>query len=151
MADATEALQWGRGFGRAPVVEPQWKGEVMHGSLINRLTEGPTRKVPKVGMPATIMFYSDREPGTIIEVKTFKSGLKKDQPKEFVVQFDHWKVVKGNEGDGSAQYEYERNPDGRTMTFSFNEKRQRWIEARTEGRGCGVILDHRERHHDPHF
>jgi hypothetical protein len=123
----------------------------MHGSLVNRLSEGPTKKVPTVGMPATITYWSDREPGTIIEVTNFKSGSKKGQPKEFVVQYDHWKVVKGSEGDGSAQYKYERDPDGRTMTFSFNEKRQRWIEARTEGRGCGVILGHRERHHDPHF
>lgn len=123
----------------------------MHGSLVNRLMEGPTAKVPEIGMGVTITHWSDREPGTIVEVTNFKSGARAGQPKEFVVQYDAWKVVSGSAGDGSAKYEYERDPEGRTVTFAFNVKRQRWVEAKTDGKGSGVILGRREKYYDPHF
>lgn len=107
--------------------------------------------VPEVGMGATVMFFSDREAGTIIDVKPYKGGPNKGQPKEIVFQYDHWKVVSGSAGDGSAVYEYERNPNGRTETFTFSKKRQRWVEAKTGGRGVWLALGVRSQHYDPHF
>lgn len=122
----------------------------MHGSLVNRMTEGPTRKIPEVGMGVTITHWSDRDPATVIKVENFKSGARKGQPRQITIQHDDWKVISGSEGDGSAQYEYSRNTEAGTAVYVVNLK-GRWVRKGQGGRGSGLILDHRDRYYDPHF
>ena len=122
----------------------------MHGSLVNRITEGPTSKVPVVGMGVTITYWSDRDPATVIEVKNFKSGTRKGQPREITIQHDDWKVVSGSEGDGSAKYEYSRNAEAATAVYVVNAK-GRWVRKGQGGKGSGLILGSRNRYYDPHF
>jgi hypothetical protein len=122
----------------------------MQGSLVNRLMEGPTKKVPEVGMGVTITHWSDRDPGTIVAVRNFKSGTRKGQPREIDIQHDDWKVISGSEGDGSAKYEYTPNTSGPVITYVVNLK-GRWVRKGQGGKGSGLILDSRNRYCDPHF
>lgn len=122
----------------------------MHGSVVNRLSEGPTKKVPEVGMGATVTHWSDRDPATIVAVRNFKSGARKGLPREIDIQPDDYVVVSGSEGDGSASYEYSRNESAPVITYVVNQ-RGRWVRKGQGGRGSGLIMDHRDRYYDPHF
>lgn len=122
----------------------------MHGSLVNRLSEGPTRTVPVVGMGATITHWSDRDPVTVVAVREFKSGARKGQPREIDVQHDTWKVVSGSAGDGSAKYEYERDTNGAIATYIVNLK-GKWVLKGQGGAGSGLILGSRDKYFDPSF
>lgn len=51
----------------------------MDGSLVNRLTEGPSPVEPEVGMGATLLMFSDRNAYTITAVERFKSGKRAGQ------------------------------------------------------------------------
>jgi hypothetical protein len=117
-----------------------------YGSLINKLTDsaGPE---PTVGMAATVLLWSDRQPATVIKVEPFKSGARKGKARVVTVQYDTWKVTKGSEHDGSAQYEYERDENGRTETFTRSSK-GRWTAP---GSSVGLRLGGRERYSDPSF
>lgn len=122
----------------------------MQGSLVNRLSEGPTKKVPEVGMGATVTHWSDRDPVTVVAVREFKSGARKGQPREIDVQHDTWKVVSGSAGDGSAKYEYGRDTEGAVATYTVNLK-GRWVLKGQGGKGSGLILGSRDKYFDPHF
>jgi hypothetical protein len=126
----------------------------MEGSLINHLMGGPTGTVPEVGMAATVLMYTDREPVTIVEVKLFKSGPRKGQPREIVVQYDSWRVTSGSGHDGSAQYEYEPDPRGRKESYVLSLKGPKagsWVEKGSGGRGWKLALGKRERYSNPHL
>lgn len=105
-----------------------------------------------VGMPATINGFSDRYPATVISVH--------ERPKFFIVgvQEDTYKVVKGYVNDGSAEYEYERNPNGRVEMFKVFKEKNEVHQLTTSDTGrlvkCGVgglTVGARRRYYDPHF
>lgn len=117
----------------------------MNGSLVNRLMSAAGQPEPKVGDGATICFYSDRRPATVVRVRHFKSGSRAGQVSAVDVQDDAWKVVRGHEGDGSAEYEYESDPAGHVRTFRPNKN------GRYVGAGVTLALGRRERYWDPHL
>lgn len=74
------------------------------GSLVNNLYAGVdprTQIVPEVGMGATMLMYSDRHAGTIVEVSP--SG------KSFIFKRDNAKRVDKNGMSDSQEYEYTTN------------------------------------------
>lgn len=95
----------------------------------------------KVGDPATVCYWSDRDPATVIEVKG----------KRVIVQLDSWKVVSGHINDGSAEYEYERNPEGRIMVFSLRKNGRLVARGGNARSGTGLGLGYRRHYYDPHF
>lgn len=126
----------------------------MNGSLVNHMLSGPSVKVPEVGMGATVLMYTDREPVTVIDVQLFKSGPRKGQPREIVVQYDHWKVVRGSGHDGSAIYEYARDPKGRKASYVLSRSGRKagcWVDKGSAGKGWTLLLGHRERYQNPHI
>jgi hypothetical protein len=77
----------------------------------------PDPTVPAIGTPATLAWWSDSNPATIIAVSA--SG------KRITVQEDSATRVDGNGMSDSQTYEYERNPEGAIWVFS-QRKNGRW-------------------------
>lgn len=124
------------------------------GSVINHLFSRAVvgQPEPEVGMAATRLGWSDRYAATIVEV--FQHGKH-----TFVaVQHDIAKVVAGSTQDGSAKYEYSRNPsahkhiyrrenDGVWTPVFKDEDTKRWRKTC----GAGLRIGEREEYRDPHF
>jgi hypothetical protein len=122
------------------------------GSVINnmysRMLNGAPE--PEIGMGATVLLWSDRHAATVVEW----------DPKRKIVTVteDIAKVVKGSTIDGSAEYEYETNPDGPIASYRledrgwvqvrFNEETKRWNKV---GSGPGLIVGKRDEYRDPSF
>jgi len=95
---------------------------------------------PKVGDAATLSYGSDCEPATVIAVS--KSGH------EITIQLDDWKITSGGEHDGSAQYEYSRNPNGGKVKA---RRRKNGRYGTKNSSRPNVHIGSRRRYYDPHF
>ena len=97
--------------------------------------------VPQVGMGATVVSYSDRHAGTIVEAT----------PTRVVVQRDT-AVRVDNHGMSDAQYyTYERNLNGIVETFSLR-KNGTWVMRGMATRdGITLALDCRSEYYDYTF
>lgn len=103
------------------------------GSLINHLMAG--QKEAKVGDPATILFWSDRKPGTVIKVTKA----------QIHVQRDNYKRVGTFVPGGPQEYTYERDPNG--IISVFRKTKRGWKDSS----GCGLCIGHREAYYDMTF
>jgi hypothetical protein len=126
------------------------------GSLMNHLQSRMTKGQPKaeVGMGATLLGWTDRYAATIVAVEG--DGLSAGTI--ITVQNDRARVVSGSTMDGSAEYEYERNPNAPTRLFRLSRKgfwegvfrnpeTGRWNKS-----GNGVCrIGGRQEYRDPHF
>ena len=83
------------------------------GSLVNHLMSIGS-PIPEVGMAATILSWSDRDAGTVIEVS--KSG------KTVKVQADKATRIDKNGVSEDQEYEYERDPKGIVETFRLTKR-----------------------------
>lgn len=103
----------------------------------------------KIDDPATMGIGSDRYPGTVTGVTYVKSGPNKGRVATVTVTEDDARMVTGSTQDGSATWEYSRNPEGRSYTFQArNRGRTVWQSA---GRGWTLYLGARRRYYDPHI
>jgi hypothetical protein len=127
------------------VLEKTDKLGVDHGDYV---VDGPEEEMknpirPQVGMAATINYWTDRDPATIIRVS--ESG------KTVWVTGDKHKVISGSEHNGSAEYEYESDPDSHPYQFSIRNN-GRWIQAGSSAKsGTSLALGRRRRYRDPSF
>ena len=95
----------------------------------------------KKGDGATVGYVSDYYPYTVVEVN--RNG------KEVVIQEDRKNRVSGSWPD--FQYEYIRDPFGRTMTFTYR-KNGRWRQKGDDMRHTGARLGRGRRfYQDPSF
>lgn len=113
------------------------------GSLINHVMSGDQNDIPVVGMGATVLSWTDRHAGTIIETSENR----------FVVQRDKSILSEKDSIFGPQNYTYEPDPEGNTWTFkrvSRGRAKGTWREG---GRidGLGVLINHRESYSDPSF
>lgn len=98
---------------------------------------------PEVGMPVTILYCTDRRPGTIVKVS--KSG------KKVYVQRDSYECISGNIHAGNCEYKYSQNPNGEISIFTFR-KNGVWREQNAPSNsGKRLRLGTREYYYDPHF
>jgi len=115
--------------------------------LFSRMTIG--EPAPEVGMPATILMWTDREAGTIVEVNMAKRYI--------VVQEDKATIVSGHTL-GAPEYRYEANTegslhyfrkgkDGRWASVYINPETKRFVKCGSRG----LRLGHREKYVDPSF
>ena len=111
----------------------------MAGSLINRLTESSKQPEPRLGDGATILMYTDRKAGTIIEIS--KSG------RVITVQRDHAIRTDKNGMSDSQNYRYERDPEGSLYKFSLR-KDGSWKEVKGTS---GLWIGGRNEYHDFSF
>lgn len=111
-----------------------------YGSIDNRLLESAKMPEPQVGMGATEIYYSDRRPFEIIEVK---------DARHITVRELDWKRTDSNGMSDCQDYEYFSNPENRTADL-FLTKQGQWRE-RYDGRrlGCNCFyIGEAERYHD---
>lgn len=102
-----------------------------YGNLINRILEN-TNGVPIVGMGATIYWWSDRTPGTVVNVSP--SGKTVTIREDDVVEWkDHYGVS------------YRDNPNGRLYTA------RRRKDGTWKAGGNGVSFGRRAAYRDPSF
>lgn len=113
------------------------------GSLVNHLMGESTSPEPAVGLGATILYWSDRHPATVVEVS--KSG------KAITVQEDNAKRTDNNGLSESQEYEYSENPNGRKMVFSLR-KNGAWVEKNSSMQnGVRLLLGSRNKYYDYSF
>lgn len=84
----------------------------MTNNVISMIMEGSNLK-PEIGMGCTLLYFTDRYAATIINVS--KSG------KAVTVQEDKAIRTDKNGMSDSQSYRYERNPKGRTYSFSLRK------------------------------
>lgn len=107
------------------------------GSLVNMTSVGGGKDVkPEVGMGATYLGWTDREPYTVIAIS--KSG------KTITVQEDIAIRVDNNGMSESQKYEFKPNPLGRTYNLRLTKKG--W-----SCRGMQFALGYRSKYYDFSF
>lgn len=124
------------------------------GSVINHLHSRAVigQPEPVVGMGATMLLWTDRRACTITNVQLVRGKT------IVTVQCDRAKVVAGSSHDGSAEYEYGRNPfateyhfrredDGHWRQVRINHKTGRWGKID----GGGLRIGERDEYYDPSF
>ena len=118
--------------------------------LYSRMTNGQPQ--PVVGMGATLLQWTDRDPATVVEVKSLKSGALL-----IAVQEDKAQRTDNNGFSESQEYEYTPNPEAAKQWFRFEEgKGWRSVRANEKGRfvltgGGGLRIGEREKYHDFSF
>jgi hypothetical protein len=117
------------------------------GSLVNHLYSRMTIGAPEpvVGMGVTMLSYTDRDAGTIVEVNTKKRYI--------AVVEDNAKRIDSNGLSESQVYEFTPNPDGYVYYYRKDKKNQ-WRKCYYNenkrlvfGRG-GLILGKRDKYYD---
>lgn len=123
------------------------------GSLVNHLISRSANPAqPEVGGPATLMSWTDRNPGTVISItKVGKTEI-------IAVQADNYRRIDDNGLSELQTYEYSPNPDGYVSYFRAsktggweqvirNPETGRWKKISNGG----VYFARREKYHDFSF
>lgn len=113
-------------------------------SLTNRYLADCSGNVkPEVGMPATLLYWSDRKPATVIRVS--RSG------REVAIQRDRATRIDDNGMSEGQVYEFQRDPGGLIEVFTLR-KNGRWVEKGMRmGQGLRLGLGYREEYYDYSF
>jgi hypothetical protein len=119
-------------------------------SLVNHVYSRMTSEPPYVGMPATLLSWTDRSPATVVDVNM--------KGRCIVVQEDDYQRIDNNGLSESQEYEYARNPKASVYIFRKNKKGE-WVQHRfnpktnrlVQSRGYGLMLGKREKYHDFSF
>lgn len=136
-------------------------------SLVNHLYSRAVigQPEPAVGMGVTLLKWSDRNAGTIVEVETIKGVVM------IHVTEDDSRVISGSSFDGTADYEFTPRPNGHRYTFRRNDdgtwqevyrKVLEWGDdgnpskvsprwSKVSGGGKGIRIGERETYRDPSF
>lgn len=119
-------------------------------SIVNHLMSSNAPNMPAVGTGCTILFYSDRYPGTVFAI------LKGDV---VCIREDKAKMISGSQMSEEQEYEYEQDPNGREYKFKlkdgqwremyFDEYGSKKWRLCEKGRGNGIHFGTRERYYDP--
>ena len=107
----------------------------LYGSLQNRLRENGTEIVPEVGMGATELLYTDRNPYTVTEVLS-KSRI--------LVQEDNYESA--DNVPMSNNWKFSPNPDGNIETLVKTKKGWKVLKGSTYFR-----LGSRDKYYDYSF
>ena len=112
-------------------------------SLVNHLYSGAKMKEPEVGMGATVLCWTDRKAGTIVEVTD--AG--------FTVQLDKATRTDNYGMSDTQHYAYEPDPSGSKYTFARVKRGKAKGAWRENGSptGNGVLIGHRDHHYDFSF
>ena len=112
------------------------------GSFQNMIAaNAATRVQPTVGMPATIVLWTDREPATVVYVSP--SG------KTVRVRECHARRTDSNGMSDDQSYHFEENLAGRLREFRLCKAG--WRAVGSGGKGAALRLGTREKYHDFSF
>jgi hypothetical protein len=112
------------------------------GSLNNLLMSNAKAPEPKVGMGATRLSWTDRDPYTIIEVRS---------PKRIVVQADDARRSDANGMSESQSYLFIPDPNGHKVVLTLR-KNGKWVPEGEPLKGAGsFLIGSRGKYHDYSF
>lgn len=121
--------------------------------ILSRAVKGQPE--PVVGMGATILSWTDRQPGTIIDVSNAHAATV-----IYVREDNATRVDKLGMTDSGQRYLFEPDPNGRLYTFRKREDGT-WEEVtvnpktgrynKIEGGGHGLRIGERDKYHDFSF
>lgn len=126
-------------------------------SVINNLysREVIGEPAPVVGMGCTMLGWTDRRPGTIVEVVDLESKVYSTL---IYVTEDEAFVYKGSMQDGSAEYSFRQRIGAAQSMFRKNRVTGFWENARynekdrmVKSNGNGIMIGKREKYYDPSF
>ena len=112
------------------------------GSFINNLMQDAITPAPEVGMGATMISWTDREPATIIEVS--KSG------KKITIQTDIATRTDDHGMSDAQSYTFERNPKAYATEYSLR-KNGRWVRVGDSMTGSSLLVGQRSKYYDFSF
>ena len=114
------------------------------GSVVNHVMGNATQPTPEVGMGATVLCYTDRRAGTIVQAAY--SG-------DFTVREDRAIRTDDNGMSEAQTYRYEPDPNGRLYHFRVVRRGKAAGQYREDGRKDGnrVLIGHRDAYHDFSF
>ena len=107
-----------------------------YGNLTNRLMENTSSTEPKIGMGATELMYSDREPWEIIDIKYNRKG----EARQLVLRHMSSKAKPGAEF-GHQDWIIEPDPNGEV----------RVIKRKRNGTWGSFLIGHVEKYYDWSF
>ncbi len=115
-------------------------------SVMNHLMSG-TKGAPQpaVGMGATRLGWTYRNPATIVEVRTFKSGARTGQVRAVAIQDDHAKRIDNNSMSESQEYEFTPNRNGAVQWFKVDKN------GSFKGDGGRLRIGERDKYYDFSF
>lgn len=119
----------------------------MYGSLVNQIygTADTTdhANLVKVGDGATLLFYTDRQAATVVEVR--------DGGKTVVVQADKATRADTNGMSDAQSYTFERDLNGTKRTFTLRKNGRYVAKGQGYKNGQTVILGRRDHYYDYSF
>lgn len=114
-----------------------------YGSLINQIAATGVDPDVIVGDGATVLYWSDRQAATIVQVDRFKSGQRKGEVSGVWVTYDKATRVDRNGMSDDQSYEYETQSDGERVLF----KRRKDGRYRNAG-GAVLRIGTRDHYYD---
>ena len=118
----------------------------MYGSLVNQLYDGNASDFAsqvKVGDGATVLYYSDRHAATVTEVT--------NDGKTVAVKEDKATRADTNGMSDAQRYTYERDTNGREMTFTLRKNGRYVMKGQGMKNGLAVRLGTRNHYYDYSF
>lgn len=114
----------------------------LEGSLMNRIAENYRQPLPKTGMGATILMYTDRHAATVVQIVT---------PFEIIIQEDTATRTDKNGMSECQQYAYTPNLEAVRLRVRKNRLGQWKIVKNQPLGGTVVSLGERDHYHDYSF
>jgi len=112
-----------------------------YGSMMNLLASRSKNPTPEVGMGATMLLWSDRHAGTVVEVKGKRLVWQRDK----ATRADTYGM------SDCQSYTYEANPEGETEAFTLR-KNGEWVrEGSSMKSGTTLGLGYRREYYDYSF
>lgn len=113
------------------------------GNVFNRMVENQVMPKPEIGMGVTEMYWSDREPYEVVDIK--------DERHITVRELD----AKRTDDHGMSEdqrYEFSSNPEGRILNL-FKTKNGEWRERiGRNGLGCNkFVIGYADKYYDYSF
>lgn len=118
-----------------------------YGSMINQIADRAGTREVNVGDGATVLYWSDREPATVVEVVRYKTGERKGEVSGVWVTYDRATRVDKNGMSDAQTYEYETVPDGQRVLYT-RRKNGKFVKA---GGDQTLVVGRREKYHDFSF
>ena len=108
------------------------------GSLSNRILESISQPAPTVGMGATIIYYSDRHAGTVVEVRG----------KTVFIARDHADRIDNNGMSDSQSYAYRPDLTARPVAYTLRKNGAYVRIGENMNSSPRVALGHRDERYD---